>query len=366
MACAASGIRSAATCTRTIAVITIGSSGSGYSAGGRRSQPCSAVHRRSAPPTGSGAGRAHSAQPPAPRAGSVPRRVGRHQAGAVAGQPAVQQPRPPRRRAPRSGPAPGRTVCAPGAQRLDHRHRRHAAAGDPGRGQPAVAHHRQLPAAAPVRPGSDQLRRAAASAASRCARSSASDQPGQPVAAARRASSNRSPRRQRRHLVRERGSGAVVARRRPGRCSAAPPGAYSSTSGSPAHGARQRLQLVQRARARRRAAGRDAQRARAQRHGRRARCPRRSTAARRTRNGPSAPVARRAHHRQPRERLGRGRDPPRRVRVAGSAGCSGGRCAAISRSSRTAGLQRVRAHDRVHPLGQRDHVADPRCGARPR
>ncbi len=60
--------------------------------------------------------------------------------------------------APRSGPGPGSSVAAPARRRVDHRHRRHAAARDPGRGEPAVAHDDQFPAPAPVGAGADHLR----------------------------------------------------------------------------------------------------------------------------------------------------------------------------------------------------------------
>ena len=76
------------------------------------------------------------------------------------------------------------------------------------------------------------------------------------------------------------------------------------------------------------------------------------------RNGPSAPSRGVDDHRQPRERLGRGRHPPRRVRVAGAAVVAGTVCGDQPQLVHPR-LERVRTHDRVDPLGLRDHVADP-------
>ena len=115
-------------------------------------------------------------------------------------------------------------------------------------------------------------------------------------------------------------------------------------------------QLVERARPGVRVARRDAQRARSQGDGREhgvdglARVVLRAERPERT-------VARCRHHRQPREGLRSGRHPPRRVRVARPAVVAGPVCRDQPQLVH-ARLQRVRADDRVDPLGLGDHVAD--------
>ena len=270
--------------------------------------------------------RAHSAQPPAPRAGSS---HGRSQSTRRVPPPLSQRcssrtllgSRPAQRlRSRQDGGGSAR-------QRLDHRHRRHAPAGHPGRSEPAVAHHGQLPGR--CRPGEPDHLPRSASAASRWARPSAPTSPAS-RSRLRAAASNRScPASVVTSSARVCGgpssapSTSLARPRRPGR-SRRRPGARRT-------GAAQRRSS--RGRTARRAARRDPQRARPQRHGGQhgvdglARVVLGAEGAERS-------VARRRHHRQPGEGLRGGRHPPRRVRVARPAVVAR-RCAAISLSSRT-------------------------------
>ena len=122
--------------------------------GRARWSPGASAYRR---PRRRPAGRA-APTPPTPGAagGLGPRRLGVHEPGAAGGEPAVQQPDLLGGRAAQRA-RPGQHHLRARAQRVDHRHRRHPARRDPGRGEPAVAHHRDLPAAAPVGPRPDQL-----------------------------------------------------------------------------------------------------------------------------------------------------------------------------------------------------------------
>ena len=183
-----------------------------------------------------GPGRAHG-QPAAPRRGQArPRR--RRGTSRVPGRSSqrMQQRRPPRRAPPRSGPAPGSTV----SRRRDAARRSPASAATPrarhpGRGEPAVADHRELPAAAPVGPRGDQLGDRGQRAPAAAPRSSATHQAGEPVPAARRLleplpAASASIRARSACQRRRRGA------RRPARQAADAPGAYSSTSAAPRTG----------------------------------------------------------------------------------------------------------------------------------
>ena len=118
------------------------------------------------------------------RAGSAHGGSARHEPGAAAVEPAQQEPDLLGGRAAQRT-RPGQHDLRARAERVDHRHRRHPARGDPGRGEPSVADDRDLPAAAPVGARADQLvdggeRGQPLAAAQR------QHQPGEPVAMAGR------------------------------------------------------------------------------------------------------------------------------------------------------------------------------------
>ena len=287
--------------------------------------------------------------------GLGPRRVGVHEPGAAGGEPAVQEPDLLGGRA-AQWTRRGQHDLRARAQRVDHRHRRHAARGDPGRGEPAVAHHRDLPAAAPVGPRSDQL--------------VDGGERGQPLrrgpgpAPARRAGRGGGPR-------------SRTARGRRGRrCAGAEPSQGRVVAAAEQVGARRRP----RARTRPGSAAR--------------RTARRSAPARAARTGsparraPGCAGCRRASAR--RRARSRRRRPPPAATGTGPAAPSLGVATTDSRGNASAvgvthqawcgragaavvarpvggdqpqlahrRLQRVRAHDRVDPLGERHHVAHP-------
>ena len=314
--------------------------------------------------------------------------VPRRRTAGTSHRPGAGAPTPPSPRHPRAGSSHGgsqatRRVPPPVSQRCSSAHLlgggpaqrpgpgQHASAaparsasttgigGTPRRATPAAASRPWRTTASsqpplPVRAGPDQLREAR-ERGQPLRPAERPDQPGEPVAAAG-GRLEPLPRRQRGDLVREGVQRAVVRA-----VDQLPPGRdrrarSPSTSWCPAHGAAQRRSSCS-------AHGPAAAPRAGMRsvHGRSGTASSTvstaSRASRCERNGPSAPVARCRHHRQPRERLGRGRHPPRRVRVAGAAVVAGpvrGDQPQLAHG----GLQRVRAHDRVDPLGLGDHVAD--------
>ena len=318
MACAVSGIRSAAACTRTIAVITTAPRVG-------RLHGCTLVHARSS--TGRGCGsRPHPppACPPRRRAVPAQRRLRRAPAGCRRVVSQRCSSRTSSAGAPRSGPGPGSTVCGAGAQRVDHRHRRHAPARRPrrrraGRGAPPRAPSRRArPGRAPTtsaqrpraRPAAGRDRAPTTRPASRSRTAGGRLEP-LPPGERRRPASARAC------------SGVVVRGRRPARRQADDGGGVLRRRLQP--GARGGAAAAARAgRTGRRGAPRAGMRCV---HGRRGTASSTvSTAAARV--VPRAERAQRAvarcrHHRQPRERLRGGRDPPRRVRVAGAAVVAG-------------------------------------------
>ncbi len=196
----------------------------------------------------------------------------------------------------------------------------------------------------------------AASAASRCARSSARMSPAS-RSRRRAASSKRCRAASVVHLL---GRSRPVRRRRgrrPAPAGRAPPARTRSGSAGPAHGARHRCSSCSAhgVAAAPRAGMRSV-------HGRSGTASSTvstaATAARRLRNGPSAPSRGVLTTDSRGNASAVGRDPPAPVRPPGPAVVR----RLVGRDQPQLahrGLQRVRAHHGVHPLGQRDHVPDP-------
>ena len=354
MACAASGIRSASACDQD----------DGGDHGGSLGRRTARRRRRLSPRSHAATGRARSArtsrQPAAAPRRRRPRPARRTRAGCRPSSSQRCSSPTSSAGAPRSGPAPGQHGLAP---RRPARRRTGIGAtprrATPGRGQPAVPHDGQLPAAGPSGPGADQLGQRG-QRGEPLRRAPARDEAGQPVAAAAprpRSARRRPASRPRPRSVR---SAVVVAAldQAPGRPSTA--GAYSAAVCSPAHGAPHRPISGSAHGGAVGAAGRDALGARPQRDGVVQRVDGGGGGA----PGPErargrAPSRRRADDRQPRERLVGELTHQRAVREAGSAGCSGGWCAAISRSSRTSASSGVRAHDVSTRSASADHLAHP-------
>ena len=249
--------------------------------------------------------------------------------------------------APRSGPGPGSTVCAPVRSASTT-----GIGATPRRATPAAASRpcRTTASSQPPRPSGRAPTSSAspASAASRWARPSGLDQPGEPVAAAggRLEALRVGERGDLVGQVLQRGApvaGDEIGPRRDGGGVAGDVLVPGARRGAPA-------QLEQRAGAGRGAAGGDALGARPQRdrveHGVDG-LARGLPAAERAERA----VARRGDDRQPRERLGRRRHPPQARSGCGSGGCSGGgaRRSGAARGRRPPGRARTRSRRPAAP-----------------
>ena len=350
--------------TRTIAVITCSSSGRvrrQASACPRRGCTRRGRHRRTAISPGRARPRPLRPAPGAARR-LAPRRVDRTSRV----PPPVSQrcsSRTSSAAAPRQRAGPGQHRLRAGPQRVDHGHRRHAAARDPGRGEPAVPHHRQLPAPAPVRPGADHL-----------------GEPGQRGQPLRPAERPRPARRAGRAGGRPPRTARAPARRRPrprGSCSG--PSHVAVTRSGPGRRRRGRSRRRPGARrtARRTGAARTARTGPPRRRGPGcAACTaaagrRRATVSTASRAACGAERAERAVARRGARRDSRGNASAvaathhRRVRVAGAAVVAGP-VRGDQPQLPDARLQGVRAHDRVDPLAPAPPCRGSACGARPR
>ena len=309
--------------------------------------------------TATGRARSRPARPGRGAAGGLgPRRLGVHQPGAAGGEPAVQQPHLLGGRAAQR-PGPGQHHLGAEPQRVDHRHRRAPRA----RATPAAASRpcrttaiSQPPVPSGRAPTTSGTRRQRGQPLARLQRD---DEAGQPVATAGRGLEPLPPAQRGDRRLPAAGSGCVVAagdqvaasrgdgrgvlRRASGARRTARRSGRSSCS---AHGLPRRP----------RGPGCAACTAAAAR--RRARSRPRRRAACRDRNGPSAPS--------------RGvvttdsRGNASAVGATHHARCGAARAPVVARLVRRdqpqlahRGLQRVRAHDGVDPLGLRHHVAHP-------